>query len=44
MFGASYSIPDVSFLIQYKENIKGIIITHAHLDHFGSLKHILPVL
>jgi ribonuclease J len=44
MLGASYSIPDVSFLIQYKENIKGIIITHAHLDHFWSLKHILPAL
>lgn len=44
MLWASYSIPDVSFLIQYKDNIKGIIITHAHLDHFWSLKHILPAL
>lgn len=44
MLGANYSIPDVSFLIQYKNNIKGFIITHAHLDHIGALKHILPAL
>jgi len=44
MLWASYSIPDISFLIQYKDNIKGLILTHAHLDHIGALKHILPVL
>ena len=42
--GVNYSIPDVSFLTKYKKNIKGIIITHAHLDHIGALKHILPAL
>lgn len=44
MLWASYSIPDISFLIQYKDNIKGLVLTHAHLDHIGALKHILPVL
>nr|MDD3720142.1 ribonuclease J [Candidatus Gracilibacteria bacterium] len=44
MLGANYSIPDISSLIQYKDKIKGIIITHAHLDHIGALKHILPPL
>jgi ribonuclease J len=44
MLGASCSIPDVSSLIRYKEQIKGLIITHAHLDHIGALKHILPAL
>lgn len=42
--GVNYSIPDVSFLTKYKKNIKGMVITHAHLDHIGSLKHILPAL
>ncbi len=44
MLWASCSIPDVSFLMPYKKNIKGIIITHAHLDHIWALKHILPAL
>lgn len=44
MLGANYSIPDISFLLQYKDNIKGLVITHAHLDHIGALKHILPAL
>jgi ribonuclease J len=44
MYGVNYSIPDVSFLTKYKQNIKGILLTHAHLDHIGSLKHILPAL
>lgn len=44
MLWASCSIPDISFLIPYKKNIKGLIITHAHLDHIWALKHILPAL
>lgn len=44
MLGADYSIPDVSFLTKYTKNIKGFIITHAHLDHIGALKNVLPVL
>ena len=42
--GVNYSIPDVSFLTKYKKNIKGIIITHAHLDHIWALKHVLPAI
>ncbi len=44
MLGADCSIPDVSFLTKYTKNIKGFLITHAHLDHIGALKHVLPVL
>lgn len=40
----NYSIPDVSFLTKYKNNIKWMLITHAHLDHIWSLKHVLPAL
>ena len=42
MLWVNYSIPDVSFLTKYKKNIKGFLITHAHLDHIGSLKHVYP--
>lgn len=44
MYGADYSVPDVSFLTKYTKNIKGFLITHAHLDHIWALKDILPVL
>lgn len=44
MLGASYSIPDVSFLTKYTKNIKGFLITHAHLDHIWAIKDILPAL
>jgi ribonuclease J len=42
--GVDYSIPDVSFLTKYTKQIKGFLITHAHLDHIGALKHIVPAL
>lgn len=40
----NYLVPDVSFLTKYKKNIKWIILTHGHLDHIGTLKHVLPAL
>ena len=42
--GVDYQIPDVSFLTKYTKQIKGFLITHAHLDHIGALKHIVPAL
>jgi ribonuclease J len=44
MLWANYSVPDISFLIPYKDKIKGLVVTHAHLDHIGALKNILPAL
>ena len=42
--GVDYIIPDISYLKLKKDKIKGIIITHGHLDHIGALKHVLPAL
>ncbi|MFH0776036.1 MAG: ribonuclease J, partial [Patescibacteria group bacterium] len=44
MFGVDYVIPDVSFLEDKKSRIRGILLTHGHLDHIGALQHILPKL
>jgi ribonuclease J len=44
MFGVDYVIPDVKFLEDKIHRIKGILITHGHLDHIGALQHILPKL
>lgn len=42
MLGVDYVIPDVSYLESRKTKIRGILITHGHLDHIGALKHVLP--
>ena len=44
MHGIDYIIPDISPLYGKEKKIKGVIITHAHYDHFGGAPHILPKL
>lgn len=44
MPGIDYLIPNVSWLIPKKKNIRGIIITHGHYDHIGAIPHLLDPL
>jgi ribonuclease J len=44
MYGIDYIIPDISPLQGKEKNVKGVIITHAHYDHFGGVPYLLPKL
>ena len=40
--GVNYMIPDIKYLEDNYDNIKAICFTHAHLDHIGACRHLLP--
>jgi ribonuclease J len=37
MSGSDYTIPDISFLNAIKGRIRGLLLTHGHLDHLGAI-------
>jgi len=44
MPGIDYIIPNIDYLRPKKKNIRGIIVTHGHLDHIGAIPHLLEPL
>lgn len=42
--GVDLILPDISFLIKERKNLAGLVLTHAHEDHFGALIDLWPKL
>ena len=42
--GIDLIYPDPGFIVDKKEDVLGIILTHAHEDHIGAIAHIWPKL
>ena len=44
LLGVDIIVPDITYLLENKSEVKGIFLTHGHEDHIGALPFILPYL
>ena len=44
LLGVDIVVPDISYLLENRQRVRGIILTHGHEDHIGALPWILSEL
>src|SRR6266568_7771930 len=40
--GIDLILPDIQFLVQERRNLLGLVLTHAHEDHYGAIIDLWP--
>src|SRR6266567_835778 len=44
LLGVDIIVPDITYLLENKSEVRAIFLTHGHEDHIGALPFILPYL